>query len=399
MVKSYGHLLSVAFFSSAIFCQTALAATPAPQSMIAQAATPLVAAPTLVSFGTLPALQVATPKPGSNYVPGDFNGDGISDILWFNPVLSQVSYWTMTAVPTNATFGGGVTRTGAKTYNVTPGYFVGAVGDFNNDGYADLIFTSANHDLWMWTNDQHGHWQSTEIGTYPDQWQLIGAGDIDGDGYDDLLWFHPSECKFAYWNMHGTVRTGSRIINTTCGYYPIGIGYYQPSNRLSILWSSAASDLYIWDSNGVGFTSYDISFITNNTTSTWTVGGGYMGSNMGFQWNGRDSVSYDGGAVGFSRIFDASGNQTSVQMLGSGWSGGLFSGVGYAGYLIAGNGINQTALYALNQGLSVINTGGLGTGIFSGNSGELLASGGWTYPVGWWVVGAPANGTYAPPWQ
>jgi hypothetical protein len=351
----------------------------------------------------LPALQVSTPIPGSSHVPGDFNGDGTSDLLWFNPTLSQVGYWTMTATTVGVPFsGGGVTRTGGHTFNVTPGYFVGATGDFNNDGYADLIFTSAKRDLWLWTNNHQGGFTSTEIGTYPSQWQLVGAGDIDGDGYDDLLWLDPSDCQFAYWTMQGAVRTGYKIVPVTCGYYPIGIGYYSTTNRLSILWTSPANDLYIWDSTGSGFTSYNLTSNVGTLAHTWAIGGGFMGNDMGIE---SYSMSSDGtydismGGV-YSRIFDARGNQTGFEG-GMEWDGGtpFFSGSG--GYLIQGNGVNATGLYSINQANATIYTGGLpGTDlIFSGNAPIPWSGDNWSYPVGWYVVGAPANGTAELPWQ
>ncbi len=39
-------------------------------------------------------------------------------------------------------------------------------------------------------------------------------------------------------------------MSVTCGYYPISIGYYTPSNRLSVIWTNPAQDLQIWDSSG-----------------------------------------------------------------------------------------------------------------------------------------------------
>ena len=158
-----------------------------------------------VSFHTLPVVTSA-PIPGSPRIPGDFNGDGISDILWFNPGTSQLGYWTMTTASN-----GLPKRTGAHLYNITPGYFIGAAGDFDGDGYTDLVFTSSNHDLWLWTNTHGGTFHSTQIYSYPADWQLIGAGDINGDGKDDLLWLNPSTCQFAYWLMDGGKRIGARI--------------------------------------------------------------------------------------------------------------------------------------------------------------------------------------------
>jgi hypothetical protein len=353
----------------------------------------------VVSFNTLPALQPMTPIPNSSHVPGDFNGDGTSDLLWFNPTLSQVGYWTMSAISDpSAPYGGGVTRTGIHTFNVTPGYFVGAVGDFNNDGYADLVFTSANHDLYLWTNDQNGGFTSSYIGTYPNNWQLVGAGDVDGDGYDDLLWLDSSDCEFAYWTMKGNVRTGYKIIPITCGYYPIGVGYYTPSNRISILWTSAANDLYIWDSTGNGFKTYNLLSILSGTA--WAYGGGYMGTGIGVQTNGGGFL--EAGIA--NRTFDAQGNQTNYEgsMV---WNGELSNSqleYGSAGNLIEGNGINQTGLYILDESSSTISTGGLpgSNSMFSGNTvavGEGADS--WPYPSGWYVVGAPANNTATPPLQ
>jgi hypothetical protein len=366
-----------------------------------------------VSFETLPALQVTTPVPGSTHTPGDFDGNGTSDLLWFNPWTSQVGLWNMGYQLSSDWMGGGVTRKSLETYNITPGYFVGAVGDFNGDGYADLAFTSANHDLYLWTNNQKGGFAARYLGTYPGNWQLIGAGDVDGDGHDDLLWLDPSECKFGYWTMNGAAVTGYHTINIACGYYPISLGYYTPSNRLSIIWTSAANDLYIWDSNGGstgnGFNAYNLTSQIPANSHAVSVGGGYEGQNMGVQlYTLSSDGTYDADqGIILSRSFDANGNQTGVQKTVS-WSfNGIPGYIGSAGYVIAGNtagtAFNNTGVYNIDPSNMTINTGGLLTSYpyTSGNAPEFpqYLPDSWAYPAGWWVVGALFNGAAAPPWK
>jgi len=155
-----------------------------------------IASAQTISFNTLPVLQTSN-APNSNIpnVPNDIDNDGVSDLLWFDPATSRFGYWLM-AIDANGNF----SRKGTRAFNVTPGYFVGATGDFNGDGAVDLVFTSAKRDLYLWTNNQ-GSFTSSFIGRYPENWLLLGAADVDGDGQADLLWWNESESEFGYWIM------------------------------------------------------------------------------------------------------------------------------------------------------------------------------------------------------
>jgi hypothetical protein len=352
-----------------------------------------------VAFETLPALQAATPIPGSAHVPGDFNGDGTSDLLWFNPTTSQVGYWLMAARPGLRP---PASITATHTYGVTPGYFVGAAGDLTGDGYADLVFTSASRDLWLWTNSRTGGWRSTRIGSYPDAWQLIGAGDIDGDGYDDLLWLDPSDCQFGYWLMKGGTRKASRTVPVTCGYYPLGIGYYTPGKRLSILWTSGINDLYVWDSAPPNFRSYNLTAALAGALGdedighVWAIGGGTAGKGIGFER--RDAGVAKGGII--NRSFDLQGRETGhtasvlwTDPVDSGWASS-------AGYLVRSGTKGGAGLYAIDKVAHALGTGGLPTSdpTVSGPA-PMPTYGLWAYPQGWYVVGAPANGAAPLPWK
>lgn len=362
------------------------------------AAAPLYARDTLssplVSFQTLPALSTSSGIPGGR-VPSDFNGDKLSDLLWFNPVDSQVAYWIMGASDL------GVVRKGSKVFNVAPGYFVGAEGDLDGDGYADLVFTSASRDLWLWTNNRHGGWISTRIGDYPAQWQLLGSGDVNGDGQDDLLWLDPTDCEFGYWLMQGGKRIGSKTMSVGCGYYPVSIGYYSYSKQLSIFWTSPAHDLFVWDGRAPGgFTSYDLTSdlpVAATLDPIWALGGGttgnpYTGTRIGILR--REGDGSDNSAWVMTRWFDSQGRQSTVRVVNGNYTYAV-DPVESAGYLIGS--------YATG-GIYMIDASNHWIGIDPSRSlrempFESQIQSSWTYPADWYVVGAPANHTVAPPWQ
>lgn len=350
-----------------------------------------------VRVDTLQVLQSTTPIPGSQMTPGDFNGDGVSDLLWYNPLTNQMAYWLL-----GNGDAGTVLRKSARTFNITPGYYVGAVGNFSGSGLADIVFTSAKSDLYLWTNDGQGGFRSSMIGTYSTGWQLAGAGDVDGDGHDDLLWFNASACQFSYWLMNGGTRVGLKTVPVTCGYYPVSIGYYTPSNRISIIWTSAQNDLFVWDSLPTEFASYPLGSFYSAYHAI-SIGGGYAGQMLTVITGAEDPTPV-GYAVGgaeqqmYNRTFDDNGLQTGVANAG-GFSGGFHFPWRSANFYIAGHGATQTGvIYQFGNGLleacSAVGRADVNYAppddsfAFSrpANCTQL------SFPRGWFVVGAMANG-------
>lgn len=341
------------------------------------------------TFSSLPVLQPNI-QPGSTFVTNDINGDGVSDLLWFNPTTSQFGYWLI-GVDSN----GNIVRKGLRTINVTPGYYVAATGDFNGDGKVDLIWTSANHDIYLWASTGSG-FQSTYIDSYPSGWQLIGAGDIDGDGLPDLLWWNQATNQFAYWLMKNNERKGSGIFNVPSGYSPVAIGYFSQSNRLSILLASSSGDVYDWDSQvGGSFSSYYVGNIKNKDGTSWVIDGiSYRsGGYIAIETVGATEYQY----YSWNRQFDAQGNQTSATLYN-----GLFGGrsvdshIGGFIFDMSFNQVNQNPLFVFTDVLHYINTPAPQPMVYVNGpyqqaletAGDSLAVG---YPSGWYLIGAKSN--------
>jgi len=78
----------------------------------------------------------------SIWASGDFDGDGRSDLAWYNPFANGALVWLMNGL-TVKQFGGSYSTTNLEPISVS---------DFNNDGKAEMMFrtTDASSNLTTW---------------------------------------------------------------------------------------------------------------------------------------------------------------------------------------------------------------------------------------------------------
>lgn len=159
----------------------------------------------------------------------DIDGDGKSDLIWYNPSPNRFAYWLMD--------GAGIASVSPVT-SLASGYVPIAFGDFDGDGLSDMVWSNGQT-LSMRLSLMGGAASWQVIGSHPGGWRSAGAADIDGDGKADLLWYSPSPNRFAYWRMSGsTVASVSPITSLATGYAPLATGDFNGDGYADIVWSN-----------------------------------------------------------------------------------------------------------------------------------------------------------------
>jgi hypothetical protein len=111
----------------------------------------------------------------------DFNGDGRDDILWHNASGWSGIYYSGS---TPGSF------TGLNLGQTSADWTIQCTGDFNGDGRGDIFWRNAsNNDTVVWyMNDGPVPYSAVDFGVAASDWSVQRTGDFNGDGVDDIVW-------------------------------------------------------------------------------------------------------------------------------------------------------------------------------------------------------------------
>ncbi len=154
------------------------------------------------NFNNFTKFEYESPGFGLTGGVGDINGDGKDDLFTLSREGTFISYDVGTNSPiTNKAVTIFDFSTNVDYFDNVPSIF--AVGDVNGDGFADFIVRNSHVVAGstrgalrlVYGNATGDNFQSTQIQTYlPVYYSLpvTGAGDANGDGYDDIIFSDPS---------------------------------------------------------------------------------------------------------------------------------------------------------------------------------------------------------------
>lgn len=210
--------------------------------------------------------QVSGPL-GSNWTVvgiGDISGDARGDIILRDTSTGAVEAWLMD----------GPMRLAVGSLGNSSGLVAQGLGDFDGDGLRDILWRTSAGSPRMWLLDGLSiRSQGTVSGinqNIPLAWTVGAIGDLDADSKADIVWRHTSG-SVAGWLMNGATRTGSATMHSYIApqWRVETLRDLNGDGRRDVVWrNSLNGDVHGWLMNGLTRTT---SGFIRNAGPAWSM--------------------------------------------------------------------------------------------------------------------------------
>jgi hypothetical protein len=225
---------------------------------------------------------------------GDFNGDGRQDFLLGPAPTSNDSSLLISALQT---VGAGFQPDWESAVTLPGGWHVVGAADFNNDGRTDILLRNDDGRVDEWligppdatiVDVPDAPFRSSLVIDPGPAWKVAATGDFNGDGLGDILWHNDNGVLVDWLGKAGggfTDNAGTFLVNAGAAWHVVGTGDFNGDGRDDILWRNDSGSLVDWlgQANG-GFADNASNFLAN-PGAAWHVAA--IGD---FNGGGRDDI-------------------------------------------------------------------------------------------------------------
>lgn len=161
---------------------------------------------------------------------GDFDGDGRDDLLWRHGVTGENRIWRSgdqaTPLPIDD--------------RADTAWQAAGTGDFNGDRRTDILWHHRHrgrNQLWLGRAKGLGPAARRTLAREPDaDWRIAAVGDYDGDGSADILWRHSALGHNRIWRGGEATKDLPIKDRVDRGWQVAGSGDFSRDGRTDILW-------------------------------------------------------------------------------------------------------------------------------------------------------------------
>ena len=183
----------------------------------------------------------------------DMDRDGWVDLVWQNGADGRLAYSATLNVSVQEE------RTLSPDVVVETAWKIKAVADFNQDGSPDLVWQhDTNGAIAIWFMD--GPTMRAGVPLGPGQvmdlgWKIVGSGDFNRDGWQDLVWQHQGDGRISVWKMRGSTLVEGDLISPgqifDLDWKIRGVGDINGDDMPDLIWQHRISgDVSTWLMNG-----------------------------------------------------------------------------------------------------------------------------------------------------